>query len=78
MRRNNRTRPSSLVQNYDVIYDFLPDQPHVSRIINHPRKLIIINRSADPYYSRPREIPHERTPHRCPVARMAADTERGI
>ena len=60
MRRNHKTRPSSLVENYDVIYDFLPDQPHVSRIIDHPRKLVTINRCADPYRSEPIEIYRER------------------
>ena len=69
MRRNHKTRPSSLVENYDVIYDFLPDLPHVSRIIDHPRKLVTVNRCADPFCSKPREIPHERA---------AAGTERSI
>lgn len=50
-----------MTEYYDVIYDFIPDRPEVSEIINHPRKLRTINRSADPYYAKPLEIFHEPT-----------------
>lgn len=56
MRRNFTIRKSSLPEYYDTVYDYLPDMPHVSKIINHPRKLITINRSADPYYAHPMEV----------------------
>lgn len=46
---------------YDVIYDTMPDRQHISRIINHPRKLIIINLCANPWTAAPEEIFRERT-----------------
>lgn len=56
MRHNYTVRRSNLAEYYDVVYDYLPDMPNVSKVINHPRKLVTINRSADPYYSRPVEV----------------------
>lgn len=56
MRRNYTVRPSTLPENYDVVYEFYPDRPEVSKIIDHRRKLITINRDADPYNSAPEEI----------------------
>ena len=76
MRRNNRTRPSSLTKNYDVIYRFIPKHPEISYIINHPRKLIVMNRCADPYNSRPKVVPYERTPRRCPVEKGGDDEQQ--
>lgn len=61
MRRNFTIRKSTLPEYYDTVYDYLPDMPHVSKVTNHPRKLITINRSADPYYSHPMEVFHEPT-----------------
>lgn len=56
MRRNYTTRKSNMVEYYDTVYDHIPDRPEVSRFINHPRKLVTINLSADPYRSWPVEI----------------------
>ena len=56
MRRNYTVRKSNLAEYYDVEYDFLPDHPLISRIIDHPRKLITINRCADPYYAQPVDV----------------------
>ena len=46
---------------YDVVYDVLPDRQEVSRIIDHPRKLITINLCANPYIAMPEEVFWERT-----------------
>ena len=46
---------------YDIIYDALPDRPEVSRIVDHPRKLITINLMADAWASAPEEIFRDRT-----------------
>lgn len=59
MRRNYTVRPSTLVENYDVIYEFYPDRPEVSKIIDHRRKLVTINMDADPYFSAPVVIDFE-------------------
>lgn len=56
--RNSRRDPA---ENYDVIYDTMPDRPDVSRIIDHPRKLITVNLCADPYRAAPQEVYHEPT-----------------
>ena len=56
MRHNYTVRKSALPEFYDTIYDFIPERPDVNRIINHPRKLVIINRSADPLNARSVEI----------------------
>lgn len=56
MRRNYTVRPSTMPENYDVVYEFYPDRPEVSKIIDHRRKLVTINRSADPYFSVPVEV----------------------
>lgn len=61
MRRNFTIRKSNMVEYYDTVYDHIPDRPEVSRFINHPRKLVTINLSADPYYAQPLEIHHEPT-----------------
>lgn len=46
---------------YDVVYDVLPERQNVSRIIDHPRKLITINLCANPYIAMPEEVFWERT-----------------
>ena len=56
MRHNYTVRKSNMVEYYDNVYDFLPDHPNVSRIIDHARKLVTINRCADPYRAEPVEI----------------------
>ena len=48
MRRNMNNRRKNLALHYDIEYVYLPDQPCVGRIIDHTRKLIQINRDADP------------------------------
>lgn len=62
MRRNyprgSRRDPA---ENYDVVYEAMPDRPEVSRIIDHPRKLVIINLMADGWMATPLEISRERT-----------------
>lgn len=45
---------------YDVEYDTIPQMQDVSRIINHPRKLITVNLCANPYTDTVEEIFHER------------------
>jgi|GEM_PF-5681239 len=61
MRHNYTVRRSNLVENYDVVYKHIPEKQHVSRIIDHPRKLIIINMCCNPYDAMPEEIFYERT-----------------
>lgn len=56
--RNSRRDPA---ENYDVIYDTMPDRPNISRIIDHPRKLITVNLCANPWTAEPKEIFWERT-----------------
>ena len=56
MRRNYTVRPSTMPEKDDVVYEFYPDRPEVSKIIDHRRKLVTINRSADPYFSAPVEV----------------------
>lgn len=56
MRRNYTIRKSSLTEYYDVEYDFMPNHPNISRVIDHPRKLITINRCADLHYAEPYEV----------------------
>ena len=46
---------------YDHIYRAIPGSPFVSRIIDHPRKLVTHNLCADPYAAIPEEIYLERT-----------------
>lgn len=46
---------------YDHIYRPMPDEPTISRIIDHPRKLVIHNSCANPYIAVPEEIDRERT-----------------
>ena len=58
MPRRNYLDPE---ENYDVVYDVMPDRPEVSRIINHPRKLITVNLSANPYMAEAVEVFRERT-----------------
>lgn len=48
-------------EHYDVIYNAFPDRPGMSRIIDHPRKLVTINLCADPWTAQPEEILYERT-----------------
>ena len=56
MRHNYSIRKSNIVDYFDTEYDFLPDQPYTSKIIDHPRKLVTVNLCADPYHSEPVEI----------------------
>lgn len=56
----HRTR-RDIEESYDVTYAVMPDIPHISRIIDHPRKLIIINLCADPWNAQPEEIYREPT-----------------
>lgn len=62
MRRNypNRVHRDP-EEHYDRIYDALPDRPNVSRIIDHPRKLVTINLCANPYTALPEEVFWART-----------------
>lgn len=46
---------------YDVVYDAMPDRRDVSRIIDHPRKLVTINLCAYPWAAEVVEIAHGRT-----------------
>jgi hypothetical protein len=46
---------------YDVEYDTIPEMQDVSRIINHPRKLVTVNLCANPYTAQVQEIFYERT-----------------
>lgn len=46
---------------YDVVYDTMPDRQHISRIIDHPRKLITVNLCADPWTAEVEETFTERT-----------------
>ena len=65
MRRNFTVRKSNIPAYYDRVYDFMPEQPLVSRIIDHRRKLVTINRSADPCRAEAVEIPETYTDYRC-------------
>ena len=46
---------------YDVTYDAFPELQDVSKIINHPRKLVTVNLCANPYTAQVQEIFYERT-----------------
>ena len=46
---------------YDHIYRAMPEKPAVSRIIDHPRKLVTHNSCANPYIAVPEVIDRERT-----------------
>lgn len=46
---------------YDVIYDTIPERQEISRIIDHPRKLITVNLCANPYTAQVEEVFYERT-----------------
>lgn len=46
---------------YDVVYDTIPERQEISKIINHPRKLVTINLCANPYTAQVEEVFHERT-----------------
>lgn len=48
-------------EHYDHIYEDMPDCPLVSRIIDHPRKLVIHNLCANPWMATVEEINWERT-----------------
>ncbi len=48
-------------EHYDHVYRDIPEEPYVSRIIDHPRKLVIHNLCADPYIAVPDEIFTDRT-----------------
>ena len=62
MRRNYPRRTHrDPAENYDVIYDNLPERQNVSRIVDHPRKLITINLCANPWTAEVEEIFYERT-----------------
>lgn len=57
MRHNYPPRKERPVENrYDTTYEAYPELPHISRIIDHSRKLITINLYADPFNSGPHEI----------------------
>lgn len=56
--RNTRRDPG---EHYDHIYRAMSNQPSVSMIIDHPRKLVIHNVCADPYSAEPEEIFRART-----------------
>ena len=58
MPRRNYRDPE---ENYDIVYDSMPDRPEVSRIINHPRKLVTVNLAANPYLAEAVEVFRERT-----------------
>ena len=56
MRRNYPKRVQRNPEEYyDHVYEPMPDEPHISRIIDHPRKLVIINPCADIWDSAPVE-----------------------
>lgn len=56
MRRNYPKRVQRNPEEYyDHIYEAMPDEPHISRIIDHPRKLVTINLCADMWDSAPVE-----------------------
>ena len=62
MRRNypkRSERPPE--EHYDHVYRALPGEPYVSKIINHPRKLVIHNTCADPFNAVPEEVFVEKT-----------------
>lgn len=62
MRRNYPKRSHrDPMEHYDVVYDTMPDRQHISRIIDHPSKLITINLCANPWTAEPKEIFRERT-----------------
>lgn len=62
MRRNYPRRAHrDPAECYDVVYDNLPDRQNISRIIDHPRKLITINLCANPYMAEAVEIFREHT-----------------
>ena len=62
MRRNYPKRTCrDPEEHYDKVYDSMPDRPEVSRIINHPRKLITINLAANPYLAEAVEVFREHT-----------------
>ena len=46
---------------YDHIYEDMPDRADVSKVIDHPRKLVIHNLCANPWTAMPEEIFYERT-----------------
>ena len=58
MPRRNYRDPE---ENYDIVYDSMLDRPEVSRIINHPRKLVTVNLAANPYLAEAVEVFRERT-----------------
>lgn len=62
MRRNYPRRTHRDPEEYyDHIYRAMPEDPGVSRIIDHPRKMVIHNLCANPYTAVPEEIFIERT-----------------
>lgn len=62
MRRNYPRRTHrDPVENYDLVYDFFPDRQDVSRIIDHPRKLVTVNLCANPWTAEPEEVFVSRT-----------------
>lgn len=62
MRRNYpRNTHRDPEEYYDHIYRDMPGEPFTSRIIDHPRKLVIHNVCAHPYASSPRTISWTRT-----------------
>lgn len=48
-------------EHYDHIYDDMPDRADVSKVIDHPRKLVIHNLCANPWTAMTEEIFYERT-----------------
>ena len=62
MRRNYPRRTHrDPAENYDVVYDAIPERQNVSRIVDHPRKLITINLCANLWMAEVEEIFYERT-----------------
>lgn len=43
MRRNYTVKKSDLVEYYDTVYHEIPGEPNLWKIIDHGRKLVIIN-----------------------------------
>lgn len=44
---------------YDHVYASYPDQPDISRIIDHRRKLVTINNCADYHFARTLDIHYD-------------------
>ena len=49
MRRNNRQKPSSILDRYDRVYIEIPQCPWLHSMVVEPLKTIYYNRAADPW-----------------------------